>query len=161
MTANPAEAFWSFSTGLYAKPGVEAALLALQDVDGLEVNLVLFCLFAGQRGQSLDGPSIAAIQGIGHIWGREVVEPLRAARRQLKPLASGNGTAAGLRDEVKRLELAAEKAMQAALADLLADEGYGGRLVAEANLAALVMAEGLTMTQANSDAFRHVLDAAF
>ncbi|HEY4344710.1 MAG TPA: TIGR02444 family protein [Parvibaculum sp.] len=156
-----AEAFWAFSTALYARPGVEPALLALQDADGLEVNLVLFCLFAGSRGQSLDGPSIAAMQGVGDIWGREVVGPLRTVRRQLKALGSENGTAASLRDEVMQAELAAEKAMQTALSDLLAGEGDGGRSVAEANLAVWVMAEELTMTEANTDAFRTVLDAAF
>lgn len=154
------EAFWAFSTELYARPGVEPALLALQDVDGLEINLALFCLFAGSRGQSLDGPAVAAMQGIGLIWGREVVGPLRSARRQLKPLA-GNGTAAALREEVKRVELAAEKAMQMALAELLAGEGAGGRSVAEANLAVWVMAEELVMTEANAQAFRTLLDAAF
>ncbi|MCE9648772.1 MAG: TIGR02444 family protein [Parvibaculum sp.] len=155
-----ADAFWDFSTALYARSGVEAALLALQDVDGLEINLVLFCLFAGGRGQSLDGASVAAMQGVGYIWGREVVRPLRAARRQLKPL-SENGTAAALREEVKKVELAAEKAMQAALAELLTPAGEGGRLVAEANLAALIMAEGLAMTPANAGALGTVLDAAF
>jgi uncharacterized protein (TIGR02444 family) len=159
-----ADAFWDFSTALYARPGVEAALLALQDVDGLEVNLVLFCLFAGARGQSLDGASVAAMQGVGFAWGREVVQPLRAARRQLKPLSeplSENGTAAALREEVKKVELAAERAMQGALAELLTPAGEGGRLVAEANLAAFIMAEGLAMTPANARALGTVLDAAF
>ena len=37
--------FWTFSTRLYAAPGVKQACLALQDRFGADVNLVLFCLW--------------------------------------------------------------------------------------------------------------------
>ena len=60
---------------------------------------------------------------IGRDRGRGVVGPLREARRNLKPLLSDSGTGAdtaALREEVARLELAAEKAMQAELEKLAA-----------------------------------------
>ena len=40
-TQEPAgEAFWRFSLAFYAVPGVAGALIALQDRDGLDVNLL-------------------------------------------------------------------------------------------------------------------------
>ena len=119
-----ADAFWQFSTALYAAREVEAACLELQDRDGLEVNLALFCLFAAQHRVRFDMPAIQAMRTIGIIWGHEVVAPLRDVRRSLKVRLAKtsevpeNETVATLREEVKRVELAAEKAMQAALIDL-------------------------------------------
>ena len=119
-----ADAFWQFSTALYAVPKVEAVCLELQDRDGLEVNLALFCLFAARHHVRLDVPAVQAMRAIGFAWGREVVAPLREARRSLKANmamkahVAGNETVGTLREEVKRVELAAEKAMQAALIDL-------------------------------------------
>ncbi len=163
MDKQAADAFWRFSVELYAKPGVEPALLMLQDVDGLEVNLVLFCLFAGARGQRFDEATIIAMRERARIWGQGVVGPLRAARRSLKPLVPQSAVAGPLRAEVKRLELMAEQAMQATLADLLGDDlpagqGAAGRGLAEANLVAYVAAEGRA---GERGAFRTVLDAAF
>lgn len=112
-------AFWKFSTALYGLRGVEPAFLGLQDRDGLEVNLALFCLFAAERRIRLDARTIEAMRAVGLAWGHEVVGHLRTARRLMKPLAMEDKEAARLRDEVKAIELAAERAMQGALADLL------------------------------------------
>jgi uncharacterized protein (TIGR02444 family) len=143
-----AEAFWTFSTRFYARPGVEAHLLTLQDRDGLEVNLALFCLFAAQLHHALDHTAIEAMRGVGLAWGHEVVGHLRQARRLMKPRASENEAAARLRNEVKAIELAAEKAMQAALADLLVaidcpDRSESPRAIAAANFAAWFDEEGV------------------
>ena len=72
-----AQSFWNFSTGLYAAPGVEAHLLALQDRDGLDVNLVLFCLFAAHVRRPLDYGAVEAMRGLALAWGLGVVAPLR------------------------------------------------------------------------------------
>ncbi len=114
-----ARSFWNFSTGLYAAPGVEAHLLALQDRDGLDVNLALFCLFAAHVRRPLDYGAVEAMRGVALAWGLGVVAPLRQARRAMKSRASESEVAAGLRNEVKAIELAAEKATQTALAHLL------------------------------------------
>lgn len=117
--AEMSAAFWRFSTTFYAAHGVEPALLALQDRDGLEVNLALFCLFAARRGIRLDAPTIEAMRAVGLAWGHEVVGHLRQARRLMKPRALEDKGVACLRNELKAIELTAEKAMQSALADLL------------------------------------------
>lgn len=143
-----AQAFWNFSTGLYSSPAVEAHLLTLQDRDGLDVNLALFCLFAAQARRPLDYAAIEAMRALAIAWGYGVVAPLRQARRAMKPRASENEIAAGLRNEVKAIELAAEKAMQTALAHLLfvvpVDEtGQTSRALAAAHFAGWFGAEGV------------------
>lgn len=158
-----AEDFWDFSLVLYARPGVEAALLALQDEEGLDVNLILFCLYAGARGRSLEGATLAGMRGIGAGWGQGVVAPLRAARRALKPIAEGDAAAARLRAEVKRLELAAEKEMQLRLEALLAGAALlpPGRGLAERNLSAWLEGEGRAFAGRCGERFARVLDACF
>lgn len=146
--AETADAFWAFSIELYGASGVEAHLLELQDRDGLEVNLALFCLFAAKRHRSFDHATIEAMRAIGLAWGHEVVSHLRQARRLMKPRALSDESVALLREQVKATELAAEKAMQGALADLLVTvEGPASdeppRAIAAANFAAWFDEEGM------------------
>lgn len=153
------ERFWNFSVALYARPGIEEALLALQAEDGLDVTLVLFCLHAARRGESLGGARLDAMRRIGTVWGEDVVASLRAARRALKPLALPGSPADGLREDVKRLELTAEQAMHAELEALLpeATGASGGRPLAERNLAAWLGTRKLIA----ADRLAAVLDAGF
>ena len=41
---------WAFSLRHYARPGVKASCLALQDAHGLDVNVALACLWHEHRG---------------------------------------------------------------------------------------------------------------
>jgi len=160
-----AEAFWQFSVALYGVPEVERACLELQDRDGLEVNLALFCLFAAQHHIRFDLASVQAMQAIGFFWGRDVVAPLREARRSMKAPAAENETVGALREEVKRLELAAEKAMQAALADLLVtvkerDESESPGKIAAHNLAIWFDSSGVDSEAPRASADR-LIEVAF
>jgi len=111
------EALWGFSLAFYALPGVAAALIELQDRDGLDVNLMLFALWLGITGRSrLDNDQLTkAEQVIGSIR-TDVVEPLRTLRRNLKH--SRDDDVLRLREEVKKLELAGERLVQTRLARL-------------------------------------------
>ncbi len=104
----PDNAFWRFSLAFYATPGVAPACLALQDREGLDVNLVLFCCWVGV---ALDRAVLAEAEALVAEWRTEVVQKLRAVRRWLKPLPE----AAGLRAAVAAQELAAEQHQQAML----------------------------------------------
>jgi uncharacterized protein (TIGR02444 family) len=109
--------FWRFSLSAYERPGVAPSCLALQDRLGLDVNLLLFCCWAGARGHRLSGAELAAALAAAAPWQREIVEPLRRIRRQLnQPSALDPGDAAILYDQAKQLELAAEEAEQRLLA---------------------------------------------
>jgi uncharacterized protein (TIGR02444 family) len=113
---------WSFALALYARPGVADACLKLQDALGVDVNVLLFALYAAsERGMAFAPEEIAAIDGAVAEWRDEVVVKLRAIRRGLKagpPPAPGPDTEA-LRDLVKKAELRAEQIEQAVLAQWL------------------------------------------
>ncbi|MBC7781781.1 MAG: TIGR02444 family protein, partial [Proteobacteria bacterium] len=111
------DGFWSFSLRLYARPEVPPACLALQDEGGADVNLVLFLLYLADRGRLLDATEIAGLERATRVWRVQVVEPLRNVRRVLKTDVDAftQARTAAFRDEVKRIELGAEKLEQSTL----------------------------------------------
>ncbi|HWG04376.1 MAG TPA: TIGR02444 family protein [Beijerinckiaceae bacterium] len=119
--------FWTFSLHLYAKPGVADACLALQDGQGVDVNLLLFALWTGQNGRLLRLSEMRGLIGLTEVWRREVVAPLRHVRRVLRepPQAIDAVAVARLRQEIKKLELESERLQQAALFDWRPLEGLG------------------------------------
>lgn len=114
---SPGEEFWKFSLDFYARPGVEAACLALQDEHGRDVNIMLYLCWLGlsARGR-IDGHGLAGAEETMAPWRRAALEPLRAARRGLDP-AERDGVAA-LYAAAKAIEFAAERIGQQQLAAL-------------------------------------------
>jgi hypothetical protein len=94
--------FWTFSLRIYGQPGVPPACLTLQDGSGVDVNVLLFSLYAA----SCIDP-----------WKKQAVVPLRGVRRFLKDTPAGldaEGVEA-LRQRVKAAELESERLQQEAL----------------------------------------------
>lgn len=111
------DALWRFSLAFYALPGVAPALIALQDRDGLDVNLMLFALWLGISGRGrLNKDELRAADRAVSTIRTEVVAPLRALRRRLKQ--SPDADVQRLRENIKALELSAEKLVQTRLAGL-------------------------------------------
>jgi len=105
------EALWRFSVAFYARPGVSEALIALQDRAGCDVNLMLFALWLGVSGCGrLTKKELTAAARIARPIRVDIVEPLRALRRRLKPYSDED--VQRLRHGIKSLELAAEKVAQ-------------------------------------------------
>ncbi|TFH85306.1 TIGR02444 family protein [Billgrantia azerbaijanica] len=98
---------WDFALALYARDGVEAACLMLQDEAGLDVCELLWHAWLYHHGALLAGepPALAAVRR----WQREVTLPLRTLRRRLKPAARHAPGVADVRRELQRAELAAER----------------------------------------------------
>lgn len=120
MTTESDSPFWGFSLALYGGPGVADACLSLQDRHGLDVNLLLFCCWAGAQGRALDASDVARLLASVEDWQRSVVRPLRQVRRRLKGLAAAeSGRLGDLRRAIKDCELAAERIEQAILHDAL------------------------------------------
>jgi uncharacterized protein (TIGR02444 family) len=124
------EAFWRFSLAFYERPGVPDALIALQDRDGFDVNLILFALWLGISGRgALGGDALAAAERAAGTLRSEIVEPLRNLRRKLRHHPDGD--VQRLREGVKALEIAGEKLVQKRLARLAgsgcAETDPGGR----------------------------------
>jgi uncharacterized protein (TIGR02444 family) len=106
---------WAFSLAFYERPGVAAALLALQDDAGLNVNLVLFAIWHGLSGRGrLDAALVEAAQSAVRPLEHEVIGPLRRLRRRLK--SRPDADIGRLREGIKHLEIEAERAAQIRLA---------------------------------------------
>jgi uncharacterized protein (TIGR02444 family) len=112
--------FWRFSLAVYADAAVQRECLTLQDEHGVDVNMLLFCAFAGAaHGVVLSEGAMREAADMVGAWHKDVVGTLRAARRALKPVAAEPGPlnvpVAALRSRVKELELDAERLEQAML----------------------------------------------
>ncbi|MHC8323322.1 TIGR02444 family protein [Pseudomonas sp. GB2N2] len=99
---------WSFSLGTYARPGVEAACLNLQS-GGVNVCLLLCGLWLGQRGVACNERRLQQLCNVAEPWDADVVRPLRALRTQWKVIAIEDAGLKVLREQVKALELDAER----------------------------------------------------
>ncbi|MEZ1317656.1 TIGR02444 family protein [Pseudomonas fluorescens] len=99
---------WSFSLTTYARPGVEAACLDLQSA-GVNVCLLLCGLWLGTRGTVFDEQRLQQLRRVTAPWDVDVVQPLRTLRTQWKVIASDDPELNALREQVKALELEAER----------------------------------------------------
>jgi len=102
---------------VYGSEPVAAACLWLQDHHAVDVNLLLFGCWLGSRGIELAAPTLHAAQRITAPWTREVVAPLRRARRWMKASEDLRGRVsehdyAALRERIKAAELEAERLEQ-------------------------------------------------
>ena len=117
--AFPSSDFWDFSLALYGKPGVAPACLALQERHGLDVNILMFCLWLAATGR---GPVPAAALETAFVgaapWHDDVVRHLRALRRRLKtPVGPADpALAQALRARIQKIEIDAEHIEQLTLA---------------------------------------------
>ncbi len=113
----PTREFPSFAEALYARPGVAAACLDLQDRRGFDVALLLHACWLGARSLSLSAEQAASLVLATQPWRFEVVRPLRRLRRRLKVGHEGmpRQKSEPVRELVKAAELAAERALLAVL----------------------------------------------
>jgi uncharacterized protein (TIGR02444 family) len=113
---------WEFACDFYGNKPVEEICLDLQNTWSFDVDVLLFCLWSGTVVRvSLDGADWDLILSLSDHWQKDVVTPLRLVRQQLK-LTSPPGMSEdfqGLRENIKRLELQAERLELEALQDLL------------------------------------------
>lgn len=100
---------WEFSLALYARPGVAAACIEAQDHCAADVNLLLYAAWLAQQDLELEQTQWRALEDCVAEWRQRVVQPLRALRRDWQALPA----AAILREQIRALELAAEREQQA------------------------------------------------
>ncbi|MCJ1888267.1 TIGR02444 family protein [Pseudomonas sp. LA21] len=101
---------WSYALQLYARPGVEAACLALQE-GGADVCLMLASTWLGSTGVAFSPARISALESTARNWRDQVIVPLRSLRQQWREAAQQDAALAGLRERLKQLELDAEKVL--------------------------------------------------
>ncbi len=161
MAAEAHNPFWDFSLAVWGREAVEAACLDLQERHGLDINLLLFCGWAGRRGHALDDAGIARLIEAARPWREATVLPLRRLRRWLKDQSVAPGVAAGrLRLRIKEDELQAEAIQQDLFVEAMpvpdgtggpvpdgtggpVPEAAGGPAVTVANMAAYFAALGI------------------
>jgi len=99
---------WDYSVAVYGAPEIAPACLALQDRCGADVNLLLYAAWLAGSDLRLDAEHLEAVDCAVAEWRSRVVAPLRDLRRSLRGLEA----AQPLRDDIKALELRAERAQQ-------------------------------------------------
>lgn len=107
------EELWSWAVAAYARPGVAEACLALQDDHGQDVPLLLWAAWRGPA----DAETVEAACDTARSWRDAAIAPLRLVRRTLKKPVPDMEDAArlALREQVKAVELAAERGLLEAL----------------------------------------------
>jgi uncharacterized protein (TIGR02444 family) len=109
--------FWRFSLGFYHQPGVADACIALQDENGVDVNVLMFFLWFATQQKEITPDQARAVWEQAALWRDHVVAPLRTIRRKLKeglPLVE-RATAEFFRTRIKAVELESERLEQEAL----------------------------------------------
>jgi len=122
---------WEFATWTYELPGVQKALLALQDRMGADVNMVLFCVWLAYRGSNGNdlAQNLSEALKLSRDWQAAMVQPIRKCRDNLKVLLDGDGftgatrgATEALRERIKAAELDLE-ALQIVTLCALVDDG--------------------------------------
>jgi uncharacterized protein (TIGR02444 family) len=81
----PDHPFWDFSLEVYHREGVGAACLHLQAHHGIDVNVMLFCLWLGRSGRGvMSDEELRALRDATDRWHDVVVRGLRRIRTTLK-----------------------------------------------------------------------------
>jgi uncharacterized protein (TIGR02444 family) len=133
----PHSAFWDFTLSIYRRDGVSPALISLQDRLGLDVNFLLFCLFAGARGHVLGDADFTRLEAAAAPLRQNLIHPLRQVRRWLKEQTLiGKESADAIRRAVLSQEIESEGLQQRAMeAQLTLPAGAADAAIAAGNLA--------------------------
>ena len=126
MAAIDDKSFWDFSVRTYRQRGVADACIALQDERGVDVNLLLFCLWTGATRGPFDDQIFESALTFSRLWSDNVVAALRDVRRWMKVDGCSDTIVAtdrcmSLRDEVKQVEFKAERLQEDTLEALCDD----------------------------------------
>jgi uncharacterized protein (TIGR02444 family) len=100
--------FWDYSLASYRVDEVATTCLTLQDTYGVDVNLLLYAAWLAHINRRLSVDHLSEVDALVTQWRESVVKPLRHLRRQLR----GYSHAEGVREELKALELRAEREQQ-------------------------------------------------
>ena len=117
----PNNAFWNFSLQVYGGDGVPPICLGVQVRHSADINLLLYCAWAGALGHRINADDLALTKEAVARWHVEIVVALRDLRVKLKSDALGTTPelAEAIRAEIKRAELNAEHSEQIMLFGVL------------------------------------------
>lgn len=107
MTGTAKNPFWQYSLQLYARDGVEALCLRLQEQCGVNVNILLWACWLAQQGRPLSDAHLQHAITLIAPYQCDYIEPLRKMRNVLK-----SSMQQALREKILAAELEAEKSVQ-------------------------------------------------
>ena len=118
------ESFWDFSVRTYRTSGVSEACLSLQNDQGADVNMLLYCCWVGAAVGPFDDDLFSRASEYSARWAENVVIPLREARSWMKHTGctaepTPTEDCMQLREQVKSVEFAAEKMQQQVLESMV------------------------------------------
>jgi uncharacterized protein (TIGR02444 family) len=117
-------AFWEFSLAFYSRERVSAACLSLQNRRGADVNILLFCCWLATLGLKVESSGLHAAISAIEDWRRDVLEPLRGARRavadQFPELAKSDRQA--IKHGLLSVELECERIAQEKIANAVSGQ---------------------------------------
>src|SRR3990167_5467928 len=99
---------WRFAEALYQRPGVEAACLLLQ-TQGADVCLLLCAAWLETRKIACNDERVTTLKNLAQPWQQQVVVPLRQLRQSWREQAQSDKALRQLREQIKQLELEAER----------------------------------------------------
>ena len=105
--------FWVYSQALYQTTDVEKICLAYQQKLACNVNLLLFCCWAGVQGRQFSAEEIASAADLIRNWDSQVVQQLRQLRQLVKSVDETDAHA--FREQMGELEIIAEQIVQNSL----------------------------------------------
>jgi uncharacterized protein (TIGR02444 family) len=119
---------WDETLEAYGRPGVPEACLILQDSYGQNTSYLLWAVWA----ETADPKVLAEAADTARRWEALALGPLRGVRRALKPAFPGVADAArqDLREDVKAVELRAERVLMESLEALTPGRGGAHALAA-------------------------------
>lgn len=117
----PMGGLWDWTLEAYGQAGVPEACLALQDRHGQNTSLLLWAVWA----EAADPRLLARAADVARRWDGLALTPIRAVRRALKPAFDGvdDRPREGLREDVKAVELRAERVLMEALEAMTESQG--------------------------------------
>jgi uncharacterized protein (TIGR02444 family) len=126
--------FWDWALSAYARHGVAQACLDLQDDHGQCTPYLLWAAWAAQSGRGLDEATLVKGADLARRWEPTLITPVRAVRRALKPAFDGvcDDLREALREQVKAVELAAEKTLMLSLEAITLGAPFGSLSVQQA-----------------------------
>jgi uncharacterized protein (TIGR02444 family) len=162
--------FWDYACAVYGREGVSPALIAMQDRHGLDVNILLLCLWVSHSGRGVlaDG-ELDHVLAVSSSWNPEIVCGLRQLRVRLRDGVTNvpRTLSDAIRQRILDIEIDSEHVEQLALVAGLAGHEDTTRPVEQrfgdclANLSLYFDRRGLVPAAADRDDLTTVLAAAF
>ncbi|VAW58316.1 hypothetical protein MNBD_GAMMA08-2651 [hydrothermal vent metagenome] len=119
----PKSEFWNYSTQIWTLPNVESLCLELQNDHDINVNLMLYCCWVGDKNLNLNDDDLQILLDTIQPW-QTMIKPLRDSRKLMQQhlIAMPANMIDQTLENISEMELNAEHMAQLALEKALKPE---------------------------------------